>query len=132
MLKQKIESLDYNYGQVFLSADFEEQLRDAQDKLKKEIGQITEMVVWGRGKRGRAFANMIDLFDCDKVMVVDGRNDEVGMVTENGISIIHTDEVKERDCLIVASNTSIYNYIKSLDEYRCARVINIEPYCPVG
>lgn len=132
VLRQKIENLDYRYGQVFLNAVFEEQLRSAQDELKKEIGQVKELVVWGRGKRGKAFINIIELFDCEKVMIVDSRNDEVGTVIYNGIPIIHTDEVKGRECLIVATNTHIYNYIKNLDDFNCAKVINIEPYCPVG
>lgn len=132
VLKKKIEEEDYSFGQFFLSGEFEGQLRGVQDELKKEIGDIEEVVVWGNGKRGKAFLNILDLFDCKSVMIVDTKNDSVGMFAENEVPIMHTDKVKGKNCVIIATNNCIYNDIKDLDDYKKAKIINLERYCPVG
>lgn len=132
VLKKKIEEEDYSCGQFFLSGDFEGQLRGVQDELKKEISDIEDVVVWGNGKRGKAFLNILDLFDCKSVMIVDTKNDSVGMFAENEVPIMHTDKVKGKNCVIIATNNCIYNDIKDLDDYKKAKIINLERYCPVG
>ena len=132
VLREKVENFEYNYGQIFLNADLEAQLQDTQEDLKKEIGESDELVVWGYGKRGKAFLNILDITKYKKVMVVDRSNDGVDLIADKGVPIIHTDMVMGKECVIVATNTSIYNDIKELDDFKHAKIINLEKYCPVG
>ena len=132
ILRKKIEEVDYSYGQFFLSGDFEEQLRGVQNELKEIIASAEELVVWGNGRRGSALLSIAHLLDSKRVVVVDSRNDNVGLTTKTGNSIMHTDDIKGRKCTIIATNTYIYDYIKSSDDYKDIKVINLEPYCPVG
>jgi len=113
-------------------------IRNYKGQLEKEAKSLIEklssknIVLWGMGKRGKAFMDWAERIEQVKIVAIcDGKNDKCNEEINN-IQIINTNDIDKFDnIMIVASNTRIYEYVITDLFYDSKKVLNLELYCPI-
>lgn len=119
---------EYDSGWFLLIGDYKKQLEIQSDDLLEELAEYQKIVLWGMGKRGKAFQHFCKMKNIDLNGVADRSNRNVGGVTEYGFRIIDKNDVPAMGDVIVASNKEIYNFL--LVRYGGVQCIDLSQYCP--
>ncbi|MBR5637209.1 MAG: hypothetical protein IKW81_09800, partial [Pseudobutyrivibrio sp.] len=128
MYRKKWISLSYESKWFDKIGNYEIQLRDNRDELLKQVKSLDKpIVVWGMGKRGRAFIKFAFENEIDICAICDKENSECGSYDEYNNAIISTSEVLDmKDVVIVATTNQIFSDLKSVAK---VTVIPLQIYC---
>lgn len=112
--------------------DFERQIEDYADSVLLDwIENNKKVVIWGNGKRGKAFQRFCKKKSVVNIRVTDKNNDKINYYTEEGYLIICTEDVYKYADIVVASNFEIYKELKAVEKLNRVQVVNLENYCPL-
>ena len=110
---------------IFKDMDFLGQLKMTVQELKRAIEGQSPLFLWGLGYRGDIFQKFCMQEGIFLQGVTDIKNCNVGGRTRFMNMIVSTDYVLERDGMIIACNTEIYNYLLKYN----LMLINLDDYC---
>ncbi|MCR5608115.1 MAG: glycosyltransferase [Lachnospiraceae bacterium] len=110
---------------------FENQLEEHNEEISKVLFGLCENIyIWGRGRRGASLEDYCKKKHIKVTGICDVINTDIGGVSNAGNLICHTDEVKEKAYVILASNR--YAYMDLCKEGIEAKVLDFEQYMPWG
>lgn len=118
----------YESKWFMLVDDFYQQLNIAAEDLKKVLEGFHHIVLWGMGKRGKAFQRFCYENHIPLLGVADKTNLRINEKTEWGYDVIRTEKAFYMADLIVASNTEIFEHLSG--ENRKISLMNLNEYCP--
>lgn len=119
---------EYETGWFRLMGNFRAQLEIERDAVLEMLKGYKRIVLWGMGKRGKAFQDFCRMNGIKLAGTADRSNRDVGGITEYGFRIIDKKDALEIADMIVASNSEIYDLLQT--EYPGARCIDLSRYCP--
>lgn len=119
---------EYDSGWFLMMGNYGMQLERCSDDLMGELTKYQKIVLWGMGKRGKAFQHFCRMKNIDLVGIADRSNRNVGGVTEYGFRIIDKNVAPAMGDVIVASNREIYCSI--LTEHGEVQCMDLSQYCP--
>ena len=112
--------------------DFEKQLRVRWDEISSRLKSFKEgFVIWGNGKRGRAFQKLChekgykDIWITDRCGVVEGISER------SCFPFLSSRDVMKSNLPIIASNQMIFQSLISECLINNRELIDIEQYCPI-
>ncbi len=105
---------------------FFDQIEMHQDEILAILEKYEKIYLWGNGKRGMAFQQFCKKYAIHLCGVCDIINEAIGSVTSLGVAIVSTEEVKNSNGVIVASNQIIYDMLKKMDI--SAYVVNLQQH----
>lgn len=97
-------------------------------KLKEAISG-ERCILWGTGRRGKAFIKWADENGIRLIGVCDRKNDEDNEEYFMNVKLIKTYDVLHNQHLIIASNEAIFTYLKGCKK---EKVINLQQFCSAG
>lgn len=110
--------------------DFDFQLFVEEDAVKSVFDTEDRVYIWGRGKRGLALQQLCCRNYLSVAGITDQKNENIGMKTELGYCVVHSDDVLNSQSVIIATNAIIYENL--LEKYSLPdKVVNLEAYCPM-
>lgn len=122
-------SQSYDSGWLDLVGDYYKQLIQNETKLLYYINDEINIVIWGNGKRGKAFQFFCKEQKLKNVYVFDKKSEDIGMLTEYGYPMISEKSVFDIGNTIFASNTMIYHDIVEKCVNLGRKCVNLQNYC---
>lgn len=130
LYEKKWIEYDYSSGWFDLIGDYYAQMKD-DDRLWDIVGSADmDIYMWGRGKRGVDFERICLEKKIKIAGVCDRNNADIGKSDAFGNDIVDTKNVEKIQCVLIASNQSVYQDLVSHISKR-ATLINLEEYCPL-
>lgn len=110
---------------------FEDQLEEHTVEIQKMLeGLSGKLYIWGRGRRGASLEEYCKKHQIAISGICDVINTNIGMVSDAGNIICHTDDVKRTADVIFASNRYAYDDLTKDD--LDVHVLDFEQYMPWG
>lgn len=125
--KENVVSLPYSSCWYKKMSSIEGRLISLKEEIREEMKKFNRIFLWGMGKRGQAFQKFCKNENVKLCGVTDSKNEKVGLVTEYGYSVMHTDEVmNESEGIVIVCNLEIYQFLLLKDIK--LQIINLEEY----
>lgn len=106
------------------------QLKRNEIELLDCLNKYSKIIIWGNGARGNALQEIFRENKMDSIFVVDIKNENIGKKTFYGYEIVYTQQVNGLGNVIIATNKSIYRYLKNKYIQDKMLLIDLEKFCP--
>ena len=120
-----ILELEFDTLWFTLIGDFYKQLIVNSEPLLNAISNRKRIVIWGMGKRGRAFEKFCNENDL-RVYLYDELNENI--MSLYNFDMIKKNELDFKEDLVVASNEEIFAMLEK--EYYGVDLLNLQRFCP--
>lgn len=129
LYEEKWIEYDYSSNWFDVIGDYYTQMWE-DDRLWDIVrGADRDIYIWGRGKRGTDFERICFKRGIKIAGVCDRNNIDIGKSDEFGNRVLDTKDVLTKQCILIASNKSIYKDLASHISDGVV-LINLEEYCP--
>lgn len=113
--------------------DYEKQLDNNADDLLALLEDVTgSILLWGDGKRGRAFQKFCSKRAIHNVIVTDVNASALANVTDIGFAYVPYETALDNIDIVVASNNKIYDDLIDKTDAKGIKCINLEEFCPLN
>ena len=119
---------EYDTGWFRLMGDYRAQLEMERNTILESLQGYKRIVLWGRGKRGKAFQDFCRTHGIELAGIADRNNRDAGSTTEYGFKVTDKVQALENADVIVASNREIYDFLQA--ECGGTQCIDLSRYCP--
>lgn len=108
---------------------FSYQLNNSEKEILDILNGVKAVYIWGNGKRGMALQQFCKKHNINLLGICDVVDEAIGDITPFGFPIVSTDEVKQTDGMILASNQIVYDALKKMNI--SANIVNMQPYMEI-